>query len=160
MEDPNYYEYDGKIYYELPARFKWSLTHYDGPMTAIVTYKDRVYYAKCHQSPFSHNTRYFWMYPISPTENLKEIAYQQWFREFFGLHCDFNQNNQRCRRPETWKEKLWEWTRPLKKKNRIWYAEKQKELKIDREQYTKREPVGFTTLYSWQEHQISLRDQG
>jgi hypothetical protein len=157
LEDPNYYVYDGKIYYELPAKFKWSLTHLDGPMTAIISYQGKNYYGKCHQSPEARGDRFFWLYPLKPTEFLKELAYQEWFREYFGVHCDYDENMQRCSNPRTWRERWFGWTRPAKKT--CSYSEKRKELRIDREEYLKREAIGYCTLWSWKEHQISLRDK-
>jgi hypothetical protein len=147
LEDPDCYIYEGKAYFELPARFAWSLTHYDGPMTAIAKYKGDYYYAKCHQSSETRNDRYFWLYLLTFEDAVKEIRYQEWFREYIGFHCDYTKFGKRSRKPENWKEWWWEKTRSFKK-NPHTYSSKQQELKIDREKYTKREAIGFFTRYT------------
>jgi len=152
LEDPNYYAHEGKVYYEFPARFKWYLTSWDGPMTGIATYQGKTYYAYCHQSPETKQDRYYWLYLLTPTERYKEKKYQEWFREYIGLHCDLDMQQRRRRDPKTWKEWWWEISRPFKKHN--WYDAKRKELNIDRKKYRERGAVGFFTLYSYVEWKI------
>jgi len=116
-------------------------------MTGITKYRGILYYAKCHQSPETRQDRYFWIYPLTPEDQIKEIRYQEWFREYIGFHCDYTRYGRRRRKSENWKEKWWELTRPFKKKIHT-YDSKRLELNIDRKEYIKREALGFFTLYS------------
>jgi hypothetical protein len=116
-------------------------------MTGIARYRGTLFYAKCHQSPETNNYRYYWLYPLTSEEKAKEIDYQNWFREYIGFHCDYTRYGKRRRDPETWIEKWWEISR-LFKKNPHTYTTKQKELGINRDDYLKRQPLGFFTLYS------------
>jgi hypothetical protein len=116
-------------------------------MTAIAKYRGDLHYAKCHQSPETRKDRYFWLYPLTPEEAAKENEYQEWFREYIGLHCDYTKFGKRRRESKNWKEWWWDKTRPFKK-NPHTYSSKTKELKIDREKYTKREAIGFFTHYT------------
>jgi hypothetical protein len=153
LEDPDCYTYENKVYFELPARFVWSLGHWDGPMTAIAKYKGDLYYAKCHQSPETRSYRYFWLYLLTSEEAAKENEYQDWFREYIGFHCDYTKYGKRRIKSENWKEWWWEKTRPFKK-NIYTYNSKRLELKIDREEYTKREAIGFFTRYSARKERV------
>jgi hypothetical protein len=146
LEDPDCYTHENKVYFELPARFVWSLTHYDGPMTAIAKYKGDYYYAKCHQSPETRNDRFFWLY-LAAEGTTKDKEYQEWFLEYIGFHRNYTRYGKRKREPKNWKEWWWNKTRPFKKYPHT-YNSKQQELKIDREQYIKREAIGFFTIYT------------
>jgi hypothetical protein len=87
------YEWAGKVYHEVGARLLWSLGHYDGPMSGIAMHDGKVYYAKCHQSPHTKKKpRYFWLYPLSDEEVRREHLYQEMFRHYYGIYCDYEED--------------------------------------------------------------------
>ena len=87
------YEYAGKVYHEVEARMLWSLGHYDGPMSGIALYNGKPHYAKCHQSACAKKKpRYFWLYPLTDEEFRRENLYQEMFRHYYGIHCDYEED--------------------------------------------------------------------
>lgn len=87
------YEYNGKVYHEVEARFLWSLGHQDGVMSGIALYNGRPHFAKCHQSPFAKKKpRYFWLYPLTDEEFRRENLYQEMFRHYYGPYCDYEED--------------------------------------------------------------------
>lgn len=87
------YEYAGKVYNEVEAKFLWSLGHHDGVMSGIALYNGRPHYAKCHQSPFGKKKpRYFWLYPLTDEEFRRESLYQEMFRHYYGIYCDYEED--------------------------------------------------------------------
>lgn len=73
----DYYEWEGKLYAKRNAHLKWKLSSWDGPVTGISIYRQRYYYVECFQSPETRQPRYFWMYPLSTIEALREIKYKK-----------------------------------------------------------------------------------
>jgi hypothetical protein len=86
------YDYKDKTYQEVEAKLLWSLSHYDGAMSGIALYDGQMYYARCHQSPYSRKPRYFWLYSLSSKELDREKQYQNYFRDYYGFHCDYEEN--------------------------------------------------------------------
>lgn len=138
------YCYQGKTYYCLDGvRLAWSLTHYDGPMSGIALYRGSYYYAKCHQSPVSRKTRYFWLYPLTPEEVSQEKASQEAFRKYVSYHCDYRKDGSRRTGPSSLKEWIWKIRRSLVGNNTDDYRTYREQFKIDRSRYLKREAVGY-----------------
>jgi len=86
------FDYKDKTYQEVEAKLLWSLSHYDGATSGIALYDGQMYYARCHQSPYSRKPRYFWLYPLTPAELEREQRYQDFFRDYYGFHCDYEEN--------------------------------------------------------------------
>lgn len=147
-EDLESYEYEGKVYKELLGpRLVWSLGHFDGVMSGIAVYNGDYYYAKCHQSPYTNKSRYFWLYKLTPEETAKEIKYNEKYKKYVGLYCNYDEQGKRRKDPRNWKEWLWEISRFFTRSHYLWSSSKcQNRLGINRDEYTKREAIGYFRL--------------
>lgn len=81
--------YDNKLYFNvLKAEVLWGTGYYDGLMSGIFLYKNILHYGKCWQSSGTRGTRYYWLYPLTPEEQIirRKQFYFYLSRKYHHVH--------------------------------------------------------------------------
>lgn len=65
------YTCNNKIYIRITTAFPlWGLGYYDGMLSGIFSYQNKMYYGKCYQSTDSKARRWYWLYPLTQDEEI------------------------------------------------------------------------------------------
>lgn len=140
------YEHQGRLYHLVGARIAWRLTSSDGPMSVIADWNGELFYGKCHQSPETNNTRYFWIYPLKIEERLAEKRYHNLVIEEYGPRSECVKeicgHDKTENKPENWFKKFKRIFKRLRH-----FGDLEKEAAVSREDYLNREPWGFFAIH-------------